>query len=133
MLLFAVADTGPLREGDRCCTCEYRKYDRSADFSDLFSEISTCDLPVADVREVKIFLNSFIDPIDSSGGQYIEPSIYETATSTNGVLVALFKHRYISPTNPHMLRCIIERFGCRKCKRILQQYTKKYLPCTCNS
>ena len=133
--MFAVADIGPLREGDRCCTCEYRKYDRSADFSDLFSEISTCDLPVADdiVRKVKIFLSSFIDPIDSSRGQYIKPSIYKAATSTKSILVALFKHGYISPTNPHMLRCIIERFGCQKCKRILQQYTEKYLPCTCNS
>ena len=132
-LLFVVADTGPLGEGDHCCTCECREFDRSADFSVLFSEITTylrTDIPDADVNKLKTFFHYFCHPI-ASRGQYIKPEIYCTATSTVDILDALFDNKYISPTNLHLLRCIVKTFGGQECKETLQQYTDKYPPCTC--
>ena len=91
------------------------------------------DLPDANVNKLKIFLRYFCHPLNPSKGQYVEPEIYRTATSTKDILDALFDDKYISPTNPHLLGRIIKKFGCQKCKETLQQYTEKYPSCTCNS
>jgi hypothetical protein len=89
----------------------------------------------ADMNELKEFLRYFCHPVDSSRGRYIKPeSIYQAATSTKDILDALFDNKYISPTNVDLLRCIVKKFGCQKCKGALQKYTMQYDPsCTCNS
>lgn len=126
--MFAVADTGPLREGDH-----YQwQFDRSAKFSVSFGDISTClgmNIPDENVNELKKFLKYFVHPFDSSKGRYVKPeSIYRDTKSTEDILDALFDNGYFSPANPHLLQCIIDKFGCQKCKKTLQQYTEKY-PC----
>ena len=71
-------------------SCECREFDRSANFSVLFSEITTylrTDIPDTDVNKLKTFLRYFCHP---SRGQYIKPEIYRTATSTMDILDALF-------------------------------------------
>ena len=139
-LCAAATDTRPLREGDLRCTC--REFDRSADFSDLFSKTSTClgtDLPDADVNRLKRFLRYFRHPPNPdpehrspNKGRYVEREIYQAAASTEDILDALFINDYISATNFHLLRCIVRRFGCQKCKDTLQKYTEDYPLCTCN-
>ena len=139
-LCAAATDTGPLREGDFRCTC--REFNRSADFSDLFSELSIClgtHLPDADVNRLKRFLRYFCHPPDPdqeyrspNKGRYVKPKVYQAATSTEDILDALFTKKYISATNYHLLRCIVRKFGCQKCKETLQNYTKDYPPCTCD-
>ena len=111
--MFAVADTGPLREGDHW----QWQFARSAEFSVLFSEISTClglDIPDENVNELKRFLKYFVDPFDSSKGRYVKPeSIYRAAKSIENILDALFDNGYFSPTNPYLLGAISVRVHTR--------------------
>lgn len=115
-----------------------REFERSADFSDLCGEVSTCKCLGTDLPSMKRFLRFFNYPQDpdqtctnSDKCRYrrIEPEIYQGA-SAEEILGALYDNGYISATNILLLRRIVKRFSCPKCQETLQKYTEKYPPCT---
>ena len=77
-----------------------------------------------DVDELKDFLWCFCYP-HSPQQRYVNPRVYEGATSTKDVLKRLCPD-YINPVELSVLRGIVETFGSRQCKRLLEKYLDEF-------
>ena len=104
------------------------RFKRSSDFSFVFRKVSRClKKDLLKTKKLKRFLDKFCDPDDEfSGCLYVRPEVYKAASSTRGILNALFP-KYISATDIDLLQSIVEKFGCSRCEMILKNYAEKHL------
>ncbi len=98
-------------------------WDLSAEFAVMLSKLITLMDKAVDVETLKCFLQFFCDV--RTGQPYVEPSIYQHCTSTAEVLKALLQHLRFHAIQPKILNTIVESYGCKACKHLLQEYKAK--------
>ena len=76
--------------------------------------------PRVNVDVLKFYLCSLRHP--KTEVPYIDPAHYQECNSTMEVLRYLREHLYIHPLQTYLLKKIVDRYGCDKCKRLLAEY-----------
>ncbi len=111
--------------GDRAIGAldEEQKFDLSADFADMLSDIVPLLTRAVSADTLKDYLQRYRHPI--SNRPYLDSSLYNECTSTKEILNILQVHCYIHPTQVRLLGRIVRKYGCDECKRLLQEYEEK--------
>ena len=110
---------------DRDRTSESKKSkEMSSVFSKLYRSIIG-HMRRVDVDEIKDVLYYLSNP-RSPSERCVPPGVYQSATSTKDLLDRLYPE-YINPESTFPLEEIVDSCGSRQCKKILREYTSKYL------
>ena len=96
----------------------------SSAFSKLYRSIIGL-LKRVDVDEVKDVLRYLSNPLSSSP-RCVPPCVYQYAATTKDILDRLHPV-HINFENTFLLEEIVESCGSRQCKKLLREYTSKYL------
>ena len=92
----------------------------SREFAATFTELAEILNTFVETSKLKTFLKSYSHPLYPEE-HYVDPKIYETATTTKEVLELLVP-RYINYIHYYLLEDIVVTFGCDRAKEVLQQY-----------
>ena len=95
------------------------------EFANTFTELADILNTSVQISTLKNFLKSYCHPLYPEK-HYVDPHIYETATTTKELLEILVP-QYINYVHYYLLKDIVVTFGCDRAIQILQQYTdEKY-------
>ena len=110
---------------DDCSREDLRRgHQHSAAFSKMYGAITRGIGRSLDVDELKLFLRYYLCP-HAPSQHYVEPGIYEDAESTRDILDRLCPV-YVNSGNVYLLEEIVSLSNSRQCKRLLDEYTRKY-------
>ena len=99
-------------------------HQHSAAFSKMYGAITRGIGRSLDVDDLRQFLRYYPHP-RSSNQRYIQPSMYIGVETTREILDRLYPE-YINPGNIYLLEEIISLSNSRQCKRLLDEYIRKY-------
>ena len=106
------------------CSDPKKSQAMSTAFANMYRAISRLLPRSVQADELEEFLRCFCHP-QSPRQLCVDPRVYEGATSAKDVLKKLCPE-YINPAELFVLEGIVETFGSRQCKKLLQDFQDEF-------